>query len=79
MDTDKNEEITRAIIGSAIEISRVLGAGFLEKVYERAMIQELALRGLGAKAQASYRICYKGHTSANILPILWWNRGSSWS
>ena len=31
----------------------MLGSGFLEKVYERALIRELLLRGLNA-------VCYKG-------------------
>jgi GxxExxY protein len=43
MDTDK--KLTEVVIGSAFEISRLLGAGFLEKVYERALIRELVLRG----------------------------------
>ena len=34
--------------------------GFLEKVYERALIRELALRGVRAKAQVSFPVCYKG-------------------
>ena len=48
------------MIGSAFEIANVLGAGFLEKVYERALIRELALRGVRAKAQVSFPVCYKG-------------------
>jgi len=35
-------------------------AGFLEKVYERAMIRELKLRGYGVRSQASYSVMYKG-------------------
>lgn len=31
-----------------------------EKVYERALIYELALRGVSAKAQVSFPISYKG-------------------
>jgi len=42
------------------EVSKALGAGFLEKVYERAMLRELTLRGVSAKTQASFRVCYKG-------------------
>jgi hypothetical protein len=56
MDTDAHEsesDLTRAVIGAAFEISKVLAAGFLEKVYERALIRELALRGLATKAQVS--------------------------
>ena len=41
-------------------MANVLGAGFLEKVYERALIRELALRGVSAKAQVSFPVCYKG-------------------
>jgi GxxExxY protein len=37
-----------------------VGAGFLEKVYERALARELALRGLAVKSQVSYRVEYKG-------------------
>jgi GxxExxY protein len=39
----------------------VLGAGFLEKVYERALLWELASRGVSAKAQVSFPFCYQGH------------------
>src|SRR5207302_11317831 len=63
MDTDGHgweTDLTEAVIGSAFEVANVLGAGFLEKVYERAMIRELALRGVHAKAQVSFPVCYKG-------------------
>ena len=61
MDTDAHgSDLTEAVIGSAFEIANVLGAGFLEKVYERAMIRELALRGINAKPQVSFPVCYKG-------------------
>ena len=64
MDTDghKSEsDLTEAVIGSAFEVANVLGAGFLERVYERALIRELAFRGVSAKAQVSFPVCYKGH------------------
>jgi len=38
----------------------VLGAGFLEKVYERALAHELVLRGLNVKSQATFPVGYKG-------------------
>jgi GxxExxY protein len=64
MHTDKQleseSELTEAVIGSAFEVANVLGAGFLEKVYERALIRELAFRGVSAKAQVSFPVCYKG-------------------
>ena len=52
--------ISEAIIGSAFEILNVLGAGFLEKVYERAMRHELSIRGLSVHSQKSFSISYKG-------------------
>ena len=63
MDTDTHGsevELTEAVIGSAFEVANVLGPGFLERVYERALIRELALRGVSAKAQVSFPVCYKG-------------------
>jgi len=63
MDTDAHgseSDLTEAVIGSAFEVANVLGAGFLEEVYERALIRELAFRGVSAKAQVSFPVCYKG-------------------
>jgi GxxExxY protein len=57
MDADK---ITEQILASAFEVSNSLGCGFLEKVYERALLQEIRIRGFTAKAQATFRISYKG-------------------
>ena len=58
MDTDN--ELTQRIIGAVIEVSNTLGAGFLEKVYERALLKELHNRGLRAVGQASIAVNYKG-------------------
>jgi len=62
MDTDTHgweSDLTEAVIGSAFEVANVLGAGFLAGVYERALLRELALRGVSAKAQVSFPVCYK--------------------
>jgi GxxExxY protein len=53
--------LAEAVIGSAYEVSNELGAGFLEKVYERALRHELALRGFDVRSQVSYAVAYKGH------------------
>jgi GxxExxY protein len=63
MDTDAHGadmSLTEGVIGSDFEVANVLGSGFLEKLYEQALIRELALRGLSAKAQVSFPVCYKG-------------------
>lgn len=48
------------MIGAAFEVANVLGAGFLEKVYERALMRELGLRGVRAKSQVALPVRYKG-------------------
>lgn len=54
-------EITRKIIGAAIEAHRELGGpGLLEKVYETALCKELANAGLKYKRQVECPIVYKG-------------------
>ena len=70
-------KLTEAVIGSALEVANVLGSGFLEKVYERALSRELALRGVSAKPQISFPVCYKGSTWASMSPIWWLRKNSS--
>jgi len=55
------ESLTERVLGAVFEVSNTLGAGFLEKVYERALLRELGLRGIRASAQASFPVTYKGH------------------
>src|SRR6516164_3501522 len=54
--------LTESVLGAIFEVSNTLGAGFLEKVYERALLRELALRGISAIAQASFAVVYKGQS-----------------
>ena len=53
-------DITYAINGAVFEVNRVLGAGFLEKVYENALLIELQKRGLKAESQVPLTVAYKG-------------------
>ncbi len=66
-----HKEITGQIIGAAFEVHNSLGYGFLEKVYENALIRELELRGVHAVAQYPIKINYKdaevGDYYADIL------------
>ena len=52
--------ITYKIRAAIFEVNRVLGYGFLEKVYENALLIELIKRGLKAKAQVPINVEYKG-------------------
>jgi GxxExxY protein len=64
-------DITYAINGAVFEVNRILGAGFLEKVYENALLIELKRRGLKAKNQVPIKVSYKdnvvGEYIADIL------------
>ena len=53
------KELTYQINGAVYEVNKVLGAGFLEKVYENALLVELRKRGLMAEAQAPITVKYK--------------------
>jgi GxxExxY protein len=53
-------ELIEAVVGASYEVANALGCGFLEKVYERALIRELTIRGLAVQGQRSYQVTYKG-------------------
>jgi GxxExxY protein len=59
-ESGKADAVIECVIGAAYEVSNVLGAGFLEKVYERALSRELGLRGLTVAPQVAYPVVYKG-------------------
>ena len=46
------QPVTQQLIGAAFEVHNVLGFGFLERVYERAMQVELQTRGIKAELDA---------------------------
>lgn len=65
MNTDERgyfDALTEGVLGAVFEVSNTLGAGFLEKVYQRALVRELGLRGIKATAEASFTITYKGQS-----------------
>jgi len=68
MDID---DLTYAINGAIYEVNKVLGAGFLEKVYEHALMIELEQRGLKAESQVPitvrYKDCVVGEYFADIV------------
>ena len=49
------------VIDAAVEVHRVLGPGFLESVYDRALCVELGLRNLPFRRQVPVAVGYKGH------------------
>jgi GxxExxY protein len=64
------DDLSRAVIGAAIEVHKVLGGpGLLEDVYEEALCHELGLRGLIVRRQVNLAICYKGKELEKRLRI----------
>jgi GxxExxY protein len=53
------DDITYQIRGAVFEVNKVLGYGFLEKVYEKALMIELRGRGLRVENQLPLKVRYK--------------------
>jgi GxxExxY protein len=60
-------EVTYAIRGAVFEVNKVLGPGFLEKVYENALLLELKKRGLRADSQVPIKVFYKENTVGEYI------------
>ena len=76
---EQADPVTAEIIGSAIEVHRVLGPGLLESAYQQCLAHELALRGLEFRLQVPVPVLYKGvklDCGFRIdlsSPKSWWN------
>ena len=55
-----HEELTNRIIAAFYRVYNSLGHGFLEKVYENALVIELKEGGLSVAQQESVKVFYKG-------------------
>ena len=53
------DQLTYAINGAVYEVNRLLGSGFLEKVYENSLLIELHDRKLKAESQVPINVIYK--------------------
>lgn len=55
------EDITRRIIGCAIEVHKRLGNGFQEVIYQRALEIEMRLDGLSFEREMEMSVFYRDH------------------
>jgi GxxExxY protein len=53
-------DVTYAINGAVFEVNRVLGPGFLEKVYENSLKLELGNKDIKVESQVPLKVVYKG-------------------
>ena len=54
------KELSFKIIGAAMEVHGILGPGFLEAVYQKALEKELSLRDIPFQHQVELPVSYKG-------------------
>jgi GxxExxY protein len=64
-------DLTYQVIGSAYKVHNVLGPGFLEKVYENALVLELKKCGIYARQQMKLPVLYEGQRIGLYFPDLW--------
>ena len=64
MNADKTslDILTESVLNAVFEVSNTLGSGLLEKLYQRALLRELRLRGIRVSAEASFAVTYKGQS-----------------
>jgi GxxExxY protein len=70
MDTNNSilhKDLSYEIMAAVYEVHNVLGSGFLEKIYENALLEELALRGIDAVSQRELSVSYKGKQVGHYL------------
>ncbi|HET9403904.1 MAG TPA: GxxExxY protein [Burkholderiales bacterium] len=61
------DEITERVIGCCFRVHKALGEGFLEKVYENALMIELESHGLKALQQVPLSVSYEGRVVGEYL------------
>jgi GxxExxY protein len=64
------EELSKDIIGAAIDVLNELKPGLDEKLYENALVIELQRRGHKVSQQENFPVHYKGHFIGRLIPDL---------
>jgi len=57
----KYSDLTAKIIGAAMEVHKILGNGFQEVIYQRALAIEMTNKGLSFAREQEMQIEYKGN------------------
>lgn len=66
-DDFPHRELSYRVRGCVFEVYRQLGAGFLEKVYHRALLIELDAAGISAESNHAVSVSYKGHIVGHFV------------
>ena len=65
-----HEELSKDIIGAAMEVLNELKPGLDEKLYENALVIELERRGHKVSQQENFSVHYKGQFIGRLIPDL---------
>ncbi len=65
-----HEELSKKIIGAAMEVLNTLKPGLDEKLYENALVIELRELGHAVEQQRSFPVDYKGASIGTLIPDL---------
>jgi GxxExxY protein len=65
-----HEEVSRKIIGSAMQVLNTLKPGLDEKIYERALVLELTAAGQLIEQQKPFPVVYRDVTIGTLVPDL---------
>jgi len=57
-----SEKLTKQVIGACFDVSNELGLGFLESVYEKALLVVLQEKGLKARSQVPVKVSFRGQS-----------------
>ena len=63
----EHDPLTEAVIGCVFRVANGLGTGFLEKVYENALVHELRKAGLDAKQQVTVAVHDDGQNVGDYI------------
>ena len=62
-----HQDLTSSVIEAAIEVSKELGHGFLESVYERSLQVALLQKGVSVQLQVPLTVTFRGVTVGNFF------------
>jgi len=65
----KADQLSKLVLGAAIEVQRQKGPGLMESIYEKCLMRELELQGIPAANQLAVPIEYKGYTFRETLRL----------
>ena len=68
--SQRHYDLTRAVIGCAFQVSNELGVGFLESIYEKAMLIALKDEGISAVSQKPIEVTFRGRAVGTFFADL---------